>query len=158
MAIVERDLKIIQTEGKKSVAEINEMTKAEQLKIQAESELKAAEIRAQTQIQQAKMQAEGEALAKVTTALAEGDCQKIQAETQNIVAQKNAESIKIEGAAEGELKGVLGFRRLYQYLNSKLEVIKQMGSNPNLKIFGKSDDSNLAQMAAYSIVNNGNRL
>lgn len=48
LAIVDRDLKIIQGEGQKSVSEINEKTKAETLRIQAESELKAAEIRAQT--------------------------------------------------------------------------------------------------------------
>ena len=48
--IIERDLKIIQGEGKKAVSEINEKTTAEQKRIEAESELKAAEIRAQTQI------------------------------------------------------------------------------------------------------------
>lgn len=46
LAIVDRDLKIIQGEGAKSVSEINEKTKAEELRIQATSELKAAEIRA----------------------------------------------------------------------------------------------------------------
>ena len=48
--IIERDLKIIQGEGKKAVSEINEKTTAEKKRIEAESELKAAEIRAQTQI------------------------------------------------------------------------------------------------------------
>jgi hypothetical protein len=33
-----------------------------------------------------------------------------------------------------------------------------MSKNPNLKIFGKSDDTNLSQLAAYSIMNNANRL
>jgi hypothetical protein len=46
MQITERDLKIIQSEGQKSVSEINEKTKAEELRIKATSELKAAEIRA----------------------------------------------------------------------------------------------------------------
>ena len=47
LALVDRDLKIIQGEGKKSVSEINQRTEAEQKRIQLESELKAAEIRAQ---------------------------------------------------------------------------------------------------------------
>ena len=46
LAIIERDLKIIQTEGGKSVSEIKEKTKAEELRIKATSELKGAEIRA----------------------------------------------------------------------------------------------------------------
>lgn len=52
------------------------------------------------------------------------------------VAEKNAETIKVEGGAEAELKVVLGSRRLYEYLNHKLNVIKALGNNPNFKIFG----------------------
>lgn len=156
MAIVERDLRVIQGEGQKSVSEINEKTKAETLRIQAESELKAAEIRAQTQITQAKTLAEGEAEAKLTGVKALGECMKVKAETDNVAASKNAESVKIEGEGEAALKGVLGLRRLYQFLNKKLEVVTQMGLNPNLKIFGKSEDTNLAQMAAYTMVNHNN--
>jgi len=48
LSIVDRDLKVIQSEGEKSVSEINQRTKVQELKIKAESELKAAEIRAQT--------------------------------------------------------------------------------------------------------------
>ena len=158
LGIVERDLKIIQGEGQKSVSEINEKANAEQLKIQADSEFRAAEIRAQTQIQQAKVRAEGEAEAKITSVKAEGECTKIQAEQQNLVAARNAEAVKIEGQGEADLKGVLGLRRVYQYLNQKLEVLRQMSLNPNLKIFGKSDDSNLSQMAAYSVMNNNSRI
>ena len=66
LALVERELKIIQGEGAKSVSEINEKTKAEELRIQATSELKAAEIRAQTDILKSKLTAEGEAEAKIT--------------------------------------------------------------------------------------------
>ena len=158
LAIIDRDLKIIQGDGLKSVSEINERAYADTLKIKSESELKAAEIRAQTLILQSKMTAEGEAEARLTTAKAEGACQRIEAEQQSIVAQKNADSLKIEGQGEADLKAVLGLRRLYQYLNTKLEVIKQMSYNPNLKIFGKSDDTNLAQLAAYSIINNNARI
>jgi hypothetical protein len=68
------------------------------------------------------------------------------------VSQKNAEAVKIEGQGEADLKGVLGLRRLYQFLNTKLEVIRRMSFNPNLMIFGKSDDSSISQMAAYNMV------
>jgi hypothetical protein len=152
LAIIQRDLEIIKSDGQKSVSEINEKTKAETLRIQAESELKAAEIRAQTQILQSKNLAEGEAEAKLTLVKADGQCEKVKAEQDNIVAQKNAEAVKIEGQGEADLKGVLGLRRLYQFLNTKLDVVRQMGLNPNLKIFGKSDDSSIAQMAAYNMV------
>lgn len=67
------------------------------------------------------------------------------------MAEKNAEAIRVEGQAEGELSKVLGLRRFYEYLNAKLDVIKQIGLNPNLKIFGNTDDSALSQMAAYGI-------
>jgi hypothetical protein len=66
LAITERDLKIIQTEGAKSVSEINEKTKAEELRIKATSELKAAEIRAQTEVLKSKLNAQGFAEAKLT--------------------------------------------------------------------------------------------
>ena len=144
LAITERDLKIIQGEGAKSVSEINERTKAEELKIKATSELKGAEIRAQTEILRAKLNAQGLAEAKLTQVQAEGQCAKILAETENIVATKNAESVKIQGQGESELKNVLGLRRLYTFLDSKLEVIRHMSMNPNVKIIGKSDDSNLS--------------
>ena len=60
------------------------------------------------------------------------------------MATKNAESVKIQGHGESELKNVLGLRRLYTYLDSKLEVIRHMSMNPTVKIIGKSDDSNLS--------------
>jgi len=158
LAIVDRDLKIIQGEGQKSVSEINEKTKADTLKIQAESELKAAEIRALTKVLEAKLQAEGQAEAILTKVKADGTCVKTQAEVDNTVSGKNAEAIKIEGQGEADLKSVLGLRRLYQYLNTKLNVLKVMSTNPNFKIFGKSEDTSLAQMAAYTMVNHNNIL
>lgn len=158
LAITERDLKIIQTEGAKSVSEINEKTKAEELRIKATSELKAAEIRAQTEVLKSKLNAQGEAEAKLTQVQADGQCTKVMAETESVVALKNAEAIKIMGEGEAALKNVLGLRRLYTFLNSKLEVIRQMSQNPNLKIIGKSDDSNLSQLAAYSIMNGSSHL
>jgi hypothetical protein len=91
-----------------------------------------------------KLNAQGEAEAKLTQVQAQGACTKILAETESVVAQRNAEAIRIQGQGESDLKSVLGLRRLYQYLNNKLEVIREMSQNPNLKIFGKSDDTNLS--------------
>lgn len=49
-------------------------------------------------------------------------------------------------------------RRLYAFLNRKLDVIKEMGLNTDLKIFGKSEDGGLSQLAAYQMVNNNARI
>jgi hypothetical protein len=65
----------------------------------------------------------------------------------------NAEVLKIEGNTEKELAAVLASRRQYEYLNSKLDALAAMGNNPNLKIFGNSQDNVLSQMAAYNINN-----
>lgn len=46
------------------------------------------------------------------------------AEQENKVAERNAEAIKIEGQAEAELNKVLSLRRLYEYLNKKLDVVR----------------------------------
>ena len=152
LALVDRDLKVIQADGQKTVSEITERTHAEEKKIQAESELKAAEIRAQTKILQAKQLAVGVAEADITKVEAQNQAKEIVAKQENIVAEKNAESIKIEGSAEGELTKVLSLRRLYDFMNAKLQVITAMASNPNLKIFGNTDDSSLSQMAAYGLL------
>jgi hypothetical protein len=74
------------------------------------------------------------------------------AKQENIVAEKNAQAIKITGTAEGELQKVLSLRRLFEFLNAKLEVISALGRNPNLKIYGNTDDSSLSQMAAYGLL------
>lgn len=59
MALVERELKEIQGLGSKAVSEINERTKAEEMRIKADSELVAAKIRAENQVLQSKLNAEG---------------------------------------------------------------------------------------------------
>ena len=127
LSIVDRDLKIIQGEGQKSVNEIDEQTKAEVKRIEAESQLKAAEIRAQTLINSQKTKAEGEADAMLTQVKAEGQCQKILAQQDSVVAQKNAEKVLTEGKGEESLKNVLTNRRLYTTLTKKLDVVKEMG-------------------------------
>jgi hypothetical protein len=73
------------------------------------------------------------------------------------VADKNAEVTKIEGNAESELKSVLGLRRVYEYLNAKLDVVKSMGQNANLMIFGSGNkDDAISQIGALGLLRNGN--
>lgn len=151
LSIVDRDLKIIQGEGQKSVNEIDEQTKAEVKRIEAESQLKAAEIRAQTLINSQKTKAEGEADAMLTQVKAEGQCQKILAQQDSVVAQKNAEKVLTEGKGEESLKNVLTNRRLYTTLTKKLDVVKEMGQNKDLRIFGRAEDSAMTQLAAYQM-------
>lgn len=50
------------------------------------------------------MTAEGEATAKITGVKAEGECKKIKASQESQVGIKNAESTKIVGQAEADLK------------------------------------------------------
>lgn len=151
LALVERDLKIIQSECKKSVAEIQASTQAEETKIQAESELQAQIIKAKNLIWKAQLLSKGKAEAKIIEVEADNYCEKKMAEQMNIVSEKNAECIRVEGQAEGELSKVLGLRRLYEYLNAKLSVVTALGNNPNAKIFGDQKDDMLSQMAAYGI-------
>ncbi len=82
---------------------------------------------------------------------ADNYCEKKMAEQLNIVSEMNAQCVKVEGTAEGELSKVLSLRRLYEYLNAKLAVIIALGTNPNAKIFGDQKDDMLSQMAAYGI-------
>jgi len=45
----------------------------------------------------------------------------------------------------------MGSRRKYEHLTAKLDVIKSLKHNKNLKIFGNNQDDILAQCAAYRI-------
>ncbi len=94
----------------------------------------------------------------LTGVKADGQCAKIKAQQDSVVAQKNADAVRVEGQGEEALKGVLSLRRLYTFLNRKLDVIREMGLNKDLKIFGKSDDGGLSQLAAYQMVNNNARI
>ena len=102
----------------------------------------------------AKTRAKGHAEAEVLSAEA-GAYQEVRAaEVIAEGAQKRAETLNIEGSAEAELKTVLGSRRLYEFLNHKLGVIRALGSNPNFKIFGNQSDKTLSQLAAYRLMEN----
>ncbi len=96
---------------------------------------------AETKIISNKLRAEGKMEAEKMTVENDAYCQKILAAKMNSVADKNAESLKIEGEAEGQLTKVLGSRRKFEYLNKKLEVIEAIGKNPNIKIFGNQSDN-----------------
>lgn len=134
--LTERDLKVIQSEAKKSVAEIQEKTITEQKRIEAESELKAQLIKNETQIIKMKLTAEGEAEVNTIKVEADNYSQKKIADQMSKVAEMNAEVTKLEGQTEAELAKVLANRRQYELLNAKLEAISAMGDNENLKIFG----------------------
>ena len=82
------------------------------------------------------MKADGIAEAHILKAQADAYQEKKNAEVISEVSEKNAETIKVEGGAESELRAVLNSRRLYEYLNHKLDVIRALGSNPNFKIYG----------------------
>ena len=85
---------------------------------------------------QSKQLAEGKASAELLEREAEAYQNLRNAEVIAKVAQKNADITQIEGQAEKELQPVLAQRRLFQYLNAKLDVIRSLAVNNNFKIFG----------------------
>lgn len=96
---------------------------------------------------------EGAAEAKMIEVGGQGYANYKMAEQMSKVADKNAEVTKIEGTAEAELSKVLASRRLYEFLNKKLNVIKSLALNSQLKIFGKQADGNaMSQLGAYGLM------
>lgn len=87
------------------------------------------------------MTAEGTSEAEKIRGNNDAYCQTKLAEQMAAVADKNSESIKIEGDAESQLTSVLKQRREYEYLYKKLEVVKAIGRNSNVKIFGNTNDT-----------------
>ncbi len=159
LALVEREDKIINAELEKSVAEIDARKTAETKRLTAESELKGQEINAETKIIQNKLLAEGKAEALKIKVDAQAKCQMMMANKMSEVADKNSEAIRIQGTTEGELAKVLASRRQYEFLNKKLDVVKAIGQNPNIKIFGNQSDNVVSQMAAYRLLHpNDNRM
>ena len=125
-------------------------------KITADSELRAQTIRAEIKILESKLTAQGKAEAEVIKVEGSAYANLKIAEQMLKVADKNAEITKIEGSAEAELQRVLGSRRLYQFMNAKLDAIRALGQNINLKIFGSSSSDSLSQIGAYGLFKNGN--
>ena len=98
------------------------------------------------------MKAQGYAEAKMVEVDASNYSNLKAAEVISQVAEKNADTLRIEGNGEAELKAVLANRRLYEYLNSKLDIIKSLARNPNFKLFGNQQDKALSQIAAYRLL------
>lgn len=153
----QRDLDITQQEAIKSVACIDETTETEKKRIDAESELQAQKIKAEIKIQESKMRAEGKLDARLIEVEANSYQQTHITSQESKVADKQAEITKIEGNAEVELKSVLALRRMYQYMNSKLGVIKAMGKNSQMAIFGSGQkDDAIAQIGALGLLRGSN--
>jgi len=53
----------------------------------------------------------------------------------------NADVVATDASAESEIQEVLLMRRSYDYMHKKLDVLEKASKNPNLKIYGESDDS-----------------
>lgn len=100
-------------------------------------------IKNETLIIQEKISAEGEAESKNITTDALNYSEKRIATQMEQNADMNAEVTKLEGNVEAELAKVLASRRQYEYLNSKLEILKTLSNNPNLKVFGNQQDTAL---------------
>ena len=107
---------------------------------------------AETKIIEKKQLAIGRAEAELIKAENDAWCLKKRAEVENEVAAMKAEQIQEEAKVEVEIAKVLTSRRKYEYLGKKLEVIRSLGQNPNIKIFGNQNDSAISQMAAYNIM------
>ncbi len=90
--------------------------------------------------------------AQRATMESDAECEVMMAEVIHKVADKRAEKIKLEGQAEGELAKVYEMERKYEYLNLKLNVTKNLGRNPNVKIYGNASDNAINQMAAYRLL------
>jgi hypothetical protein len=63
-----------------------------------------------------------------------------------------ADQIMEEAKVESDIAKVLASRRRFEYLSQKLEVIRALGKNPNIKIFGNQNDNVVSQMAAYRLL------
>jgi hypothetical protein len=154
-ATLERELKLVEAYASKAVEEIRAKQSAKEKSIATESKLTAAQIRAETEIIKAKMLADGKAQSIIIQAENEAYCSVKLAEQMNAVADKNAEAIRVEGEAEGQLTKVMQSRRMYEYLNKKLEVLLALAHNKNIKIYGNQSDDKITELAAYRLLNPG---
>lgn len=152
LAEEERELKEIQKDTVKKVKCLEAGGVSEASKIATKTELDAQIIDSERIVRTATLNAVGDAdVRKINVNAA---CYKdvTLSIAQATVAFKNADTVKIEGNAEGELKAVLASRRLYAYLNDRLNVIRALAHNKNVKIFGKQNDNALSQLAAYRLM------
>ena len=54
-----------------------------------------------------------------------------------------AQTVQTIGQGEAQISAVMQSRRKYEFLNKKLDVIKQMKYSENVKIFGDTKDEAL---------------
>lgn len=152
-----RELEIVQAQAKKSVAEINEQSKAEQAQIKANAELKKEEILGETIIVKTRDEVKGRTEAEMIEIQAKNQSNIKIAEKMLEISEIKAQTTEVIGAGEAQIAKVMASKRKYEHLNKKLEVIEGFKDNKNLKIFGDNNDDVMSQMAAYRITNDGKR-
>ncbi len=59
------------------------------------------------------------------------------------VADFGVETTKLIGDSEVRIKTVMQSRRKYEYLMKKLQVVKALKTNTNVKIFGQNDSDSI---------------
>ena len=141
--------------AKKSVAEINATSKAEQATIQADADLKKENINGETLVTKTRDETLGLAEAEKIEIQAKNESNKKIAQKMLDISQMKSDTIDTIGNGETAIAKVMASRRKYEHLNAKLDVIKAFKGNKNLKIFGNNQDDVMAQMAAYRITNDG---
>jgi len=95
----------------------------------------------------------GNSEAKLIVVEAENSKDQVIAAKKNEVSEMRAEQTSIQGKGESQVAQVMASRRKYEYLNSKLDVIKSIRDNKNVKIFGDNSDDVISQMAAFRVSN-----
>lgn len=151
LVLTRRELKIIQANAKKQVAEIRAQAKAEVSQIDADADLKNEQIKGETLITKTQDETKGECEAQLIEVEAQNECNMKIAAKMLEIADLKADTINTIGQGESNISQVMQSRRKYEHLNKKLEVIEAFKGNKNLKIFGDNKDDVLSQMAAYRI-------
>ena len=144
ITLTQRELKIIRGNAKKTVAELNETSNADEAIIIAEAELKKAVIEGDTLVLESTDVAKGRSEASLVEIEAKNTCDKMMASKMFEVAQLKADTISTIGQGEGQIQKVMASRRKYEHLNAKMEVLDSFKNNKNLKIFGNNEDNVLS--------------
>ena len=151
LVLTKRELKVIQANAKKQVAEIKAQGEAEKSQIDADADLKYEQVKGETLITKTQDATKGECEAKLIEVEAKNECSTKIASKMLEVADLKADTINTIGQGESQISQVMQSRRKFEHLNKKLEVIESFKNNQNLKIFGNNSDDVLSQMAAYRL-------
>ena len=155
ITLTRRELEITHANAKKSVAEINAQSKAEQAQIKADADLKNEQIKGETFVTKTIEETKGSAEAEMVLVEAKNECNKAIAQKMLEVADLKAQTLQVIGEGEKQIADVMNARRKYEVLNSKLEVIESFKHNKNLKVFGNNKDDVLTQVAAFRVNQGG---